>query len=85
MPSNKLFLLNASNQMKKFHEFCDSFLALNLLHRNLALKSGKLVELCERNTHTMEFLILMAKLKKDNPTEDDQMDALESKWSDDEM
>lgn len=39
---------------------------LNLLHRNLTMKSGKLSELCERNTHTMQFLTVMAQLKKTN-------------------
>jgi periodic tryptophan protein 2 len=37
---------------------------LNLLHKNLLVKSTDMTRICEQNLHTMKFLLTMSELKK---------------------
>ena len=60
---------------------------LNLLQRNLTLKTKNLAELCEQNLYTMQFLSTMAKLKNLSPDNDTDANADQNgvDSSDDEM
>ena len=39
---------------------------LNLLQKNLLLKSKGLTEICDKNSYTLQFLLTMAELKRNN-------------------
>ena len=39
---------------------------LNLLQKNLTIKSKSLSEICEKNRYTLQFLLSMAELRRKN-------------------
>ena len=39
---------------------------LNLLQKNLTIKSKSLAEICEKNRYTLQFLLSMAELRRKN-------------------
>ena len=46
---------------------------LNLLQKNLLVKSKGLNEICEKNRYTLQFLLTMAELKRENAMKEDQV------------
>jgi hypothetical protein len=46
---------------------------LNLLQKNLLVKSKGLNEICEKNRYTLQFLLTMAELKRANKLKEDQV------------
>ena len=58
---------------------------LNLLQKNLLVKSKGLNEICEKNRHTLQFLLTMAELKRANTVKEcqDLSDSEDSSDNDD--
>ena len=46
---------------------------LNLLQKNLLVKSRGLNEICEKNRYTLQFLLTMSELKRGNALKEDQV------------
>ena len=55
---------------------------LNLLQKNLTIKSKSLSEICEKNRYTLQFLLSMAELRRKNAS--NEIDAVNQSDSESE-
>ena len=49
---------------------------LNLLQKNLMIKSKGLTDVCEKNRHTLQFLLTLAELRKERASKEAQLTEL---------